>query len=337
MDMLRILIVANYISSTGGISGQVELLCKCLNKEGIEADIYSTKGGMISRLGMFHDLYCEAKAYDVIHVHCCSYIGFFPAVLAIKVAKRLGKRIICTYHGGSAESFFKRFSWLVKYYLKQTNENIVLSGFLAGIFDKYGLMYRIIPNMLSVNESHYRERHEIQPNFISVRTLQPLYNIECIIKAFTIVKQSMPEAKLCILGDGPCRKNLEQLVLDLKLEDVYFEGRVPNSKVYDYLDQSDIFISMPKIDNQPMSILEASECGLLVISSNVGGVPYMLEDNVTGLLVESDNFRQLAEKMIWAIEHGDKSLGIIKTAKKSLSNYSWDNIKGQLYSCYGIN
>ena len=75
---------------------------------------------------------------------------------------------------------------------------------------------------------------------------------------------------LYILSDGPERNKLEALVRELNLSDVQFIGRVPNTDVYDFLDKADVFVSMPTIDNQPMSVLEAFKCGLLVISSRVG-------------------------------------------------------------------
>ncbi len=334
---MKVLIVANYKPSVGGISGQAALLHQCLNKEGIVADIFSTKASIFSRLKMFYSLRKISKRYDVLHIHGCSYLGFFPIILGVTIAKQLKKRVICTYHGGGAERFFERYSWLVKYYLNRTSQNIVLSGFLAKIFEKYGISYQIIPNILQINKSVYQERQEVRPKFISVRSLQPLYNVECIIRAFAIVKESYPEAELHILGDGICRSELEILTAKLNLSNVYFEGLVPNTKIYDYLNKADIFVSVPKIDNQPMSVLEAFNCGLLVISSRVGGVPYLVDENRTGVLVESNNHNELAEKMIWAVDHPKESIKMIKAAYKELDKYQWEEIKVKILKLYQYN
>lgn len=331
---MKILFVTKYIESAGGISGQVRLLRECLTKEGHVADVFSTDGSVVKRLGMFSQLMRKARGYDVIHIHCCSYVGFFSAILGVTVARRLGKRCICTYHGGGAESFFNRYTWLVKRYLNRTDANIVLSGFLAQVFDKYGIKYHIIPNILEADDSHYRKRTTVSPRFISVRTLQPLYNIQCIIRAFAIVKEKINDAMLYILSDGPERNKLEALVRELNLSDVQFIGRVPNTDVYDFLDKADVFVSMPTIDNQPMSVLEAFKCGLLVISSRVGGVPYMVEDGKTGLLVESDNHIQLASKMLYALSNQTQSLGMIIAGHNELAKYKWENIKYKIYLLY---
>ena len=335
--IMKVLIIANYRPSVGGISGQVALLHKYLNKEGFKVDIFSTKARMLSRFKIFYSLCKIANKYDVLHVHCCSYFGFFPLILGVTIAKKLRKKLICTYHGGDAKRFFRKYTRLVKHYLNRTDHNIVLSGFLANIFDQYEINYQIIPNIVEMDRSVYRERNEIKPKYISVRSLSPIYNIECIIRAFAIVKEVKQDAKLFILGDGVSRSELESLVLKLGVSDVHFKGLVPNTDIYDYLSQADIFISMPKIDNQPMSVLEAYNNGLLVISSRVGGVPYLVDDNRTGILVESDNHVELAEKMLWAVNNPEQSIEMIRAGKKELDKYRWDNIKDKIFALYSFN
>ena len=331
---MKILLVTNFVEGAGGISGQVELLAQCIKNDGHQVGIFSTKGSLLTRLLFFYKLKKVAVNYDILHVHCCSFVGFYSAILGVTIAMRLRKRIICTYHGGGAERFFKKYSWLVKHYLNKTDGNIVLSGFLAKIFEQYGIKHQIIPNILKADESHYRLRKHVSPSFISVRTLQPLYNIQCIVRAFAIVKQSKSNAVLYILSDGACRKELEQMTRDLNLTDVHFIGRVPNAQVYEYLDKADVFVSMPKIDNQPMSILEAFKCGLLVISSCVGGVPYMVDNGRTGILVESNNHVQLARKMLDAMDNPHKTIEMMQAGHEELRKYRWEYIKEKLYALY---
>ena len=95
-------------------------------------------------------------------------------------------------------------------------------------------------------------------------------------------------------------------------------------------------LSSPRIDNMPVSILEAFNAGLLVISSNVGGVPYMVEDGVNGLLFESDNHEMLARKMFEAIENPEKSKEMIRNAKSCVNDYSWGKVKDKLFKTYNI-
>ena len=97
---------------------------------------------------------------------------------------------------------------------------------------------------------------------------------------------------------------------------------------------ADVFLSAPIIDNQPMSILEAYRSGLLVISSNVGGVPYMVEDGKSGYLFESENYQELAHYMIEAVRNQQKSLAMIQYGNMLLENHTWESIKEKLFNCY---
>lgn len=333
---MKVLIVANYEPSAGGISGQVTQLKNHLVLDGHDVEIFSLRMSWTKRLTCGKELRRRIREADIVHVHCCSKFGFYTALMGVNLAKKEGKRVVVTYHGGGAEKFFKTWHGLVRRTLLKADANIVLSGFLAKVFSEYNIPYCIIPNILPIGENHYKERTKINPKFISVRTLSPLYNIECIIRAFAIVKDRIKDATLDILADGPSKDKLIALTDSLKLRDVNFLGRIPNTNIYDYLNNADIFLSTPRIDNQPMSVLEANKCGLIVISSNVGGVPYLVKDGETGLLVESDNHKKLAEKMMWAVNNSDEAIKIARAGHKALENYTWEAIKDDIYTCYGV-
>lgn len=331
-DSKRILLISNYKPGTGGISGQVEILQRKLRGEGFVVDIFNTKGSILYRLGLFQKLRNCGKSYDVFHVHCCSGWGFLPAVVGIRVGQRLGKRVVLTYHGGGAAGFFAKHKKLVTRYLRKTDVNIVLSGFLGQIFDTYQIPYTVIPNIIELDGSKFRKRETLRPRYISIRSLEPLYNIPCIIKAFAIVKQQHPDATLTIVGDGSERLSLERMVQEMGLQNVEFIGRVDNQDIYTYLDKSDILLSAPHIDNMPVSLLEGFNAGLLVISSKVGGVPYMIKDGENGLLFEDDDYSALADKMLYSLS--SKCLDLVLAAKHSLDNYSWETVKYKLLEIY---
>ena len=357
---MNILLICNYKPGVGGISGQVEILQRKLREEGHSAEIFSTKGSLLWRLGLFCRLRKVAKEYDVLHIHCCSGWGFLPAVVGVTMGRRLKKRIVLTYHGGGGEKFFDKHSKLVRHYLTRTDANIVLSGFLGKVFDQHQLPYTIIPNIIELDDCHYRERTTIHPHFICTRAHEPLYNIPCILRAFQKVltgssvgraqcharmnnaemeerrRSQLSESTLTLVGDGSQHEALMTMVQEMGLKNVRFTGRVDNSEIYHYLDQADIFLSAPTVDNMPVSILEAMTAGLLVISSNVGGVPYMVEDGKTGYLFPNNDSDTLADLMIKAVRQSSESVSIIHNAHEVVDAYRWENIRHKLYNAYGI-
>lgn len=333
---MKNLLVCNFKPGVGGISGQVEMLQRKLREEGHVADIFSTKASVWKRLVMLPKLQHTAEPYNVLHIHCCSGWGFLPAVLGVKTGKKLGKRIVLTYHGGGGETFFDKHPRLVQKYLTRTDANIVLSGFLAKVFEKHHLPFTIIPNIIELDDSHFRQRESLRPRYICIRAHEELYNIPCILRAFQKVQKEIPDASLTLVGDGSLHESLVQQAYTLGLKNVVFTGRVDNAKIFECLDHADIMLSAPRIDNMPVSLIEAMNAGLLVISSNVGGVPYMIEDGKNGLLFESDNDSDLAKKMIWAVKNQSEVQPIIQNALLSSKEYSWDKIRDKLFAVYGI-
>lgn len=359
--MKRILLLSNYQRGLGGINAQVDLLHAYLNQEeGIVADIFSTKGNPLKRAWQMTELLCCARKYDVLHIHACSYWGMVPTVMGVVAGKLWRKRIVITYHGGGAEEYFAKHIRFVKRWLNRADQVVVLSGFLKDIFDRYAISCEVIPNIVVLQPQKTRDR-DIAPRFISIRHLEPLYNIPCILQAYEQILKAYPNATLDILGKGSTREQLEQYVVDKELTGVHFVGQVPNQQIYDYLDKADIMLSASRADNMPVSLLEAMNAGLLVISSRVGGVPYMINElevrgdekqhprlmpnslialspdclnTATGLLFERDNADELAEKMRWALEHQEEVKYIIANAQAEVQKYSWDNIKPQLMKLY---
>ena len=332
--MMRILLLSKYQRGVGGINAQVDLLHAYLNQEdGIKADIFSTKGNPLKRVWQMFKLLCCARKYDVLHIHACSYWGMVPAVMGVIAGKIWKNRIVITYHGGEAREYFAKHITFVKRWLGRANQIIVLSGFLKNIFEQYDIPCEVIPNIVVLQPQQQRE-HDIAPRFISIRHLEPLYNIPCILQAYEQVLKAYPNATLDILGKGSMREQLEQYVEDNRLTSVRFVGQVPNQQIYEYLDKADIMLSASRADNMPVSLLEAMNAGLLVISSRVGGVPYMIEDGKTGLLFESGETKELAEKMIWAIEHPTEVNNIIASAQKNVQKYSWVSVKENLMKVY---
>ena len=324
---MRVLQIANYKEGVGGISVQVKLLKDKLRIEGFECDILSTKGSAWQRLCSITRLLRIGKEYDAFHVHACSGRGFFPAVIGITVGRWLHKRIVLTYHGGGAEEFFSKHPRMVRHYLSKTYANIALSGFIGKVFDRYGLKYTVIPNIVEMEDRNSRVRKTIMPHLISIRTLAETYNIECTLKSFALVKQEFPEATLILAGDGPLRHQLEDFVRDNSIRDVTFVGQVNNGQIYHYLNQADIMVSSSWTDNMPVSILEGFNAGLLVIASNVGGIPYMIEDRKNGLLFNAGDHFELANQIKWAINNQNTCMSMIENARQSVNRYSWSEIR----------
>lgn len=331
---MKVLLISNYQKGIGGIDAQVKLLHTFLNKEkGISADIFSTKGNPLIRILKWINLLCIVPQYDVLHIHACSYWGMIPVVMGVMAGKFWRKHIVITYHGGEAATFFANHISFVKRWLLRADKVVVLSGFLKDVFNQYDIPCEIVPNIVEL-QSHPKREYVIAPKFISVRHLEPLYDIPCVLKAYKQVLEYHPDATLDVLGQGSMREQLEQYVIENHLTGVRFLGQVSNSQIYEYLNNADILLSAAKADNMPVSLLEAMNANLLVIASRVGGVPYMINEGKNGLLFESSNSQDLAAKMLWALAHPKEIEEIRISAQVEAKKYTWDNVKEKILKLY---
>jgi len=91
----------------------------------------------------------------------------------------------------------------------------------------------------------------------------------------------------------------------------------------------DIFINTTNFDNLPVSIVEAMALGFPIISTNVGGLPYLIEDGVDGLLVNKNDDKMMHEKIEQLLNNPDLSISLSNNARKKAETYAWSSVKTQ--------
>jgi glycosyltransferase involved in cell wall biosynthesis len=263
--------------------------------------------------------------HDIIHVFSASYSSFLisPAP-ALLVSRVFGKPSILNYRSGEASDHLQRSGRVTDRLIRLATCIVVPSGFLVGVFRQFGLSPIEIPNHVDTSLIKYRERRNVRPHILVSRTLEPLYNIECALRAFQIVQDKHPNAELTVLGDGSQREFLAQLATELQLSNVHFSGRVERSDIARYYDEADIFLNTSSIDNMPVSIIEAFAAGLPVVTTNAGGIPYLISDRVNGHLLQVNDHKAVAERLIELVDNPDEACRLSRAGREEVRKYSWD-------------
>ena len=274
-------------------------------------------------------LLARLPRYEVVHIFSASYFSFVLAQTpAILVAKLYGKKVILNYRSGEAEDHLRRWRRTAIPTIRLADRVAVPSGYLVDVFAKFGLRACPIFNFVDDERFRFRERRLLRPVFLSNRNLEPLYNVGCTLRAFAAIQKRFPDAKLTVAGDGAQRRDLERLARDLGLHRVEFVGRVAPERMPDLYEAADIYLNSPDIDNMPGSIIEAFAAGIPVVSTNAGGIPYIVTDGESGLLVERDDHEAMAAAAIRLLEDADLASTIIRNALKDSLNYRWEAVKG---------
>ncbi len=257
--------------------------------------------------------------YDLIHIFSASYYSYlFSVAPAIMIGKLYGKKVILNYRSGEAEDHLQNWPRTTVPVMKMADAIVAPSGYLVDVFARYGLYAQTISNIVELERFQFRERVPVCPVFLCSRSLEPLYNIGCALRAFQLIQERYPQATLTIAADGSQRSELEQLTRDLQLRGVAFIGAVPFESMPELYDGSDIYLNTNNIDNMPASILECFASGLLVVTTDAGGIPYILRHEETGLMVSCGDYKGVAENALRLLSDPQLASRLAHSARSSV-------------------
>ncbi len=113
-----------------------------------------------------------------------------------------------------------------------------------------------------------------------------------------------------------------------------FIGRVPHSRMPELYDAADIYLNSPNVDNMPGSIIEAYAAGVPVVTTNAGGIPYIVTHGETGLMVERNDHEAMAREAIRLLESEELAATIARKAHAECRKYSWGAVREEWLGLY---
>jgi glycosyltransferase involved in cell wall biosynthesis len=290
---------------------------------------------IVTSLLYWKNLLVQVPKHDIVHTFSASYFSFLLAPTpAILIARLFNKKVVVNYRSGEAEDHLRSWRRTASPILKLADEIIVPSRYLVEVFSKFGLRARAIANVIDPDRFKFRERQPLEPIFLSNRNLYPLYNVACILRAFSKIQQKASGARLIIAGDGSQRASLESLARELKLRNVEFRGPVAPLKMNELYDEAHIFLNSSNIDNMPGSILESFASGVPVVSTSAGGIRCIVTHGKNGLLVPRNDHEGMASWAIRLIEAPELAASIARSANEGCSAYTWPAVREAWLAVY---
>jgi glycosyltransferase involved in cell wall biosynthesis len=290
---------------------------------------------VVTSLAYVASLLWRVPRYDVVHAFSASYFSFLLAPApAVLVARLYGKRTVLNYRSGQAEDHLRRWPRTTVPLMRKVDAIAVPSGYLVDVFARFGLRAHAIFNIVELERFRFRERGRLRPVFFSNRNFEPLYNVGLVLRAFARIQQRLPEATLTLAGDGSQREELEALARELGLRGVTFLGRVEQRRMHELYDAADLFLNGSDIDNMPGSILESFASGLPVVTTNAGGIPYIVSDGVTGMLVARGDDEAMAAKALSLLEDEALAARVARAAREECRKYNWEAVRDEWLAFY---
>jgi glycosyltransferase involved in cell wall biosynthesis len=338
---IRVLVIApQYI--IGGHNQQAADLIRNLRKNhNIEADLQPIDprlGGPFEflfkipylrtacKLVLFSlQLLVRVPRYDVVHAYAAGLTAYVISTLPpLVISKIFRTSFILFYADGRLREHLE--TWRIAAPTMRWADAIVgASPDTRDVFAQHGLEARVIPNAIH-RSVQYRARRRLRPLLLTNRLLEPLYNHPCIFRAFQRVQTRYPEAALVVGNEGALRPQLEKLAAEMELRNCRFLGVRPIEEVPAIYNAADIYLTSPNVDCNPASILECFEAGLPVVATRAGGIPYMVDHGRTGLLVDINDDKAMADCVIGLLEDPDLVERMTNAARAEAEKYQWPTV-----------
>ena len=325
---LGVLMVSNFLSSTGTSRGACEELADRLSGAGHRVITTSDKSRRISRIAdMVSTAWRCRDQYDVAQVDIYSGSAFVWAEAVCAALRLMKKPYVLSLHGGGLPTFASRWSRRVRYLLGSAHAVTTPSQYLLQAMKPYRSSMTLIPNSIDVSNYEFRHRTDPRPNLIWLRSLHRLYNPLQAVQVLAELRGDYSDARLVMVGpdkgDGSLQE-VEREAARLGVTDcLTLTGVIPKNEVPHRLRESDIFLNTANVDNTPISVLEALACGLCVVSTNVGGIPYLLHDTHDSLLTSPGDPQEMAAAVRSVLSQPGYAGSLSMNARKKTEQFDW--------------
>ncbi|MFZ2338126.1 MAG: glycosyltransferase family 4 protein [Bacteroidales bacterium] len=331
--MISILYAGNKLSRLGYTPGVIETLGPLLEAEGYRVFYAGTKKNQVLRLAemLFRTLTRGRKA-NYILIDTYSTSAFWYAYLIGRLANMPGKKYIPILHGGDLPSRIKKSKRACDRLFLKSYVNVAVSGYLEHEFEKAGYKTAVIPNSIDITEYTFRLRDHTRPQLLWVRSFHRQYNPNMAADVLAELLKSYPDAELCMVGpdkDGSM-KEFREYIRQKGIEDhVKITGRLSKEEWIRLSADYDFFINTTNVDNTPVSVIEAMALGMCVISTDPGGIPYLLNDGTDSFLVKSGDHKAMADKISQILSNHDLVASPSEAARHKAESFDWHQVRGK--------
>ncbi|MFN7948946.1 MAG: glycosyltransferase family 4 protein [Blastocatellia bacterium] len=290
---------------------------------------------IVTELLYLSRLLVQLPRCDVVHIFSAAYFSFLLAPApALLLARLLGKGVLLNYHSGEAEDHLRRQGRIALPLIRLADLVVVPSPWLVEVFARFGVRATATSNTVDLQRFSFRARRPLRPVLLSNRNFEKHYNVAGVLRAFALIQQQLPAARLIVAGDGSERARLQALARELNLQHVEFTGAVAPAAMPALYDQADIFINASAVDNTPLSIIEAFAAGLPVVTTDAGGIPHLVRHEQTGLVVRCGDETALAQSVLRLPADDALAQRLIGQARDECAKYTWAAVKAQWLSAY---
>lgn len=287
----RICFIGPMLSDSGYVKTQGEVLADLLQEDGYTVYRKSKFPNRVLRLfDTILFLLFKSSRYDVLILQVYGGLSFYLEDIASFLAVSFKKKVVMTLHGGALPVFFSRRRKWAKLVLSRANCVTCPSPFLISQLNYLNVSFLEVPNIIRIKDYHFLKRDRFFPNILWMRAYHHIYNPHLALDVFQMLIEKYPEARLTMAGPdmGLFDEVTKRCNLAPLKDRVFLLGKVDITEKQQLATSHDIYLNTNRVDNAPVSMLEMAAFGLALVSTNVGGIPYLFHHGDTALLCEEE-------------------------------------------------
>ncbi|HYO83437.1 MAG TPA: glycosyltransferase family 4 protein [Bryobacteraceae bacterium] len=330
----RVLLTGTFLSVHGGSRSPIEDLAERLTGAGHKCVCASSfRSGAARTAHLLLTIAARRPSYDVAVVDLFSGNAFLWGEAAGALLRALRVPFVYALHGGALPEFSATRKRRVASCLARAAAVVAPSAYLLDRMQQYRSDASLMPNPLSITEYPFRFRQPARPKIVWVRRFNQIYNPAMAPAVVAELARRWPDVHLTMVGGDTGDGSLErthQAAANLGVTSrITFTGAVARDRVREFLNQADVFLNTTDIDNTPLSVLEAMACGLCVVSTNPGGVPYLLRDGIDGLLVPCRDASAAAAAVDRVVSNPELARGLSARGRAQAETFDWAHVLPQ--------
>ena len=323
-----VLIVGNFLSKSGATRGVCEDLAERLPAYGWRVNTTSHHAGRVRRLSdMLSTAWRTRHNYGFAQVDVYSGSAFYWAAAVCGLLRTLHKPYILTLHGGNLPAFSRRRQGMVRSLLRSAAAVTAPSRYLAEEMSQFRSDIQVLPNAIDLTNYPFRHLTAAQPRLIWLRAFHQIYEPSLPIRALARLQEQFPDIRLVMVGpdkgDGSldeARALAKQLGVHQRIQ---FVGRVPKEDIGQWMNTGDIFLNTSSVDNCPVTVLEAMACGACVVTSQVGGIPYLCAQGVDAMLVPPGDADAIAASVTQILRRPELASALSRNGRYRVEQLDW--------------
>jgi glycosyltransferase involved in cell wall biosynthesis len=321
----------------GWVVNPMEVLAPHLQSRGYECYTTSPIVNKYRRLiDIIYTVVRLRSKLDVLCIQVYSGKSFFIDDLVSHLGARFGLGIIMVLRGGAMPIFIGRHSKWIKRVLNRSHVLVTPSNYLARTVEKLGFNASIIPNAIDLKHYPFRLRRNLQPRLIWMRTFHEIYNPQMAVEVLDQLKNYYPNVHLTMAGqDKGLLRSVEDLTSRKSLNaHVSFAGFLDITGKQTEFANHDIYLNTNRVDNMPVSVIEAAAFGLPVVTTAVGGIPDFLSHERNAIFVESEDISGMTHAVRRLLNSPEISSNLSANGRQLARSYSFSTTLSEWESLF---